>query len=293
MTPGGMKLANIFGMGRRRKSKEAALFESIAGLLGVGLLLYLISPGFRSVIQIIMLLVVVVVLIGLVVWIFGKLMKDEPSTAFKVIYADTDNFKSTVSCNIPVAKKEAKPTRTVPKLTISENLRKIDWYQFEKLIELIYRHRGFSVKRLGGANPDGGVDLIVTSSTEKFVVQCKHWRKWTVGVRHIREFLGTLTDSGVSKGVFITLTGYSGDARQLAEKHGIQILNETDVIQMLEKSGLTYSREISELFNDERKICPKCEQKMVLRTARMNGNRFWGCSSFPRCKFIMNWEAKT
>ncbi len=62
--------------------------------------------------------------------------------------------------------------RPVPQLTISEKLRKIDWFQFEKLIEIIYVHRGYSVKRLGGANPDGGVDLIIEKETQKSVVQC-------------------------------------------------------------------------------------------------------------------------
>jgi len=178
----------------------------------------------------------------------------------------------------------------VPEPTISEKLRKIDWFQFEKLVEMIYEHRGFTVKRLGGANPDGGVDLIVESPHEKFVVQCKHWRKWTVGVRHIREFLGTLTDSKIPKGIFITLVGYSADAKQLAEKHGIQILDESDIVVMLVESGLMYSKEVSKLFADERKFCPKCERAMVMRTARKNGNKFWGCSNYPRCKFILNFE---
>jgi restriction system protein len=84
--------------------------------------------------------------------------------------------------------------------------------------------------------------------------------------------------------------GYSGDAKQLADKHGIQILNESDLIEMLEKSGLMYSKEISKLFSDERKFCPKCEDEMILRTSRVKGNKFWGCSNYPRCKFILNLE---
>ncbi len=285
-----MELAKIGEMGRRRKSKEAAFFESITGLIGVGGFLYIFSPGFRSAIQILLLFIVIIGLIGLAVWIFGRSMKDEPSAAFKAVYAENDNANNSFNCHSPTVEVEAKYSRPVPEPTVSEKLRKIDWFQFEKLIGLIYRHRGFSVERLGGANSDGGVDLIIKSSAEKFAVQCKHWRKWTVGVRHVREFLGTLTDSGISKGIFITSSSYSGDAKQLADKHGIQILDETDIIQMLEESGLMYSQEISELFSDERKFCPKCEREMVLRTSRAKGNQFWGCSSFPRCKFTMNYE---
>ena|ERR1035437_3824673 len=177
-------------------------------------------------------------------------------------------------------------------LTLSEQLRKIDWFQFEKLIELIYRNRGYSVQRLGGANPDGGVDLIVESANEKSVVQCKHWKKWYVGVRQIREFLGTLTDTKIQNGIFITLTGYSGEAKALADKHGIKILNESDVVKMLEESGLRYSQEVSELLSDSRKFCPKCENELVLRVARLTGNQFWGCSTYPRCKFTMKFDGE-
>ena len=181
-----------------------------------------------------------------------------------------------------------KSVQFVPELTISEKLRKLDWFQFEKLTELIYRQRGFSVKRLGGANPDGGVDLIVKSATEEFVVQCKEWRKWNVGVRQIREFLGTLTDTKISKGIFITLEGYSGEAKQLADKHGIQILNESDIEAMLVESGLMYSKEISTLFSEKRKFCPKCENEMVLKTARGTGKQYWRCFKYPRCRCTIN-----
>jgi hypothetical protein len=82
----------------------------------------------------------------------------------------------------------------------------------------------------------------------------------------------------------------SGEAKQLADKHGIHILNESDLIKMLEDSDLMNSKEISELLSDERKFCPKCEREMVLRTSRLKGNRFWGCSNYPRCRFILNCE---
>ncbi len=30
--------------------------------------------------------------------------------------------------------------------------------------------------------------------------------------------------------------------------------------------------------------CPKCSATMVLRVRRRDGNKFYGCSRFPRCK---------
>lgn len=43
------------------------------------------------------------------------------------------------------------------------------------------------------------------------------------------------------------------------------------------------------IFCDEKS--PKCGSKMVLRTATKGenkGNQFWGCSSFPKCRYILN-----
>ena len=40
-------------------------------------------------------------------------------------------------------------------------------------------------------------------------------------------------------------------------------------------------------------VCPKCGSKLVLRTARKganSGNQFYGCSAFPKCRFIKNVE---
>jgi hypothetical protein len=277
------------GMGRRRKSNEAAYFEAIATIIGLGVLFGLISPEFRHWMQIILLILVVAVVIATVIWVVLKTNRPAvPSSPFETPRMKRHRTEDAIHNRPPTIGEELQSVQFVPERTISEKLRNIDWFQFEKLIELIYQRRGFSVKRLGGANPDGGVDLIIESSNEKFVVQCKHWRKWTVGVRHIREFLGTLTDSGISKGIFVTLIGYSADAKQLADKHGIQILNESDIVRILEDSGLMYSNEIYSLISDQRKFCPKCEKEMVLRTARVKGNQFWGCSSFPRCRFVIN-----
>jgi HJR/Mrr/RecB family endonuclease len=276
-------------MSRRPKSKEAAIFESITGLAALFLTLSFFSPGFRQHIDII----VGILVFGLLVWVTYEIIKPkEPPATFSTFSSAPYRKEEPIRKAPPTVFVEPlKVTPNVPEQTISEKLRKIDWFQFEKVIELIYRKRGFAVERFGGAHADGGVDLIVQSTTDKFVLQCKHWHRWKVGVRHIREFLGTFADSNISKGIFITLSGYTHEAKQLADKHGIQILNESDLVKMVEESGLKNSEEISKLFADDRKFCPRCESEMVIRTNRQTSIKFWGCSNYPRCRFIFNIEA--
>ncbi|EEF57011.1 restriction endonuclease [Pedosphaera parvula] len=183
------------------------------------------------------------------------------------------------------------PSHTAPAPTLSEKLHHIDWYQFEKLLGILYRSKGYFIHRLGGAQPDGGVDLIIEREGIKTIIQCKHWESWTVGVRNIREFLGTLTDQQISQGIYVTLKGYTNGALQLAKKHNITLLGEPELMALCENLNWKQNPEILSLLNDTRKLCPKCESEMVLRTSGRGpnrGNQFWGCSTYPKCHYILN-----
>lgn len=44
---------------------------------------------------------------------------------------------------------------------------------------------------------------------------------------------------------------------------------------------------------EEKKMCPRCGSELVMRTAKKGNNageKFWGCSSFPKCRFIKSME---
>lgn len=44
---------------------------------------------------------------------------------------------------------------------------------------------------------------------------------------------------------------------------------------------------------NEKMICPKCGAEMVLRTAKKGekiGKQFWGCSAFPKCRYVKDLE---
>jgi restriction system protein len=183
------------------------------------------------------------------------------------------------------ARVEIKPSQLL------EQLKKIDWFQFEKIVALTYRKLGYTVNRRGGASPDGGIDLIIEKDGIIKAVQCKQWRTWNVGVKPVREFLGALTDAKIEKGVFITLRGYTGDAKQLAEKHGIEILKETGLTGMLEATDARFDPETLEILKDTRKFCPKCEREMALKTATKGkgaGQQFWACTGYPwKCRYTM------
>lgn len=189
---------------------------------------------------------------------------------------------------------EPEPALTsAPGLTtieLLEQIRSIDWFQFEKLIERAYRKLGYDVTRRGGANPDGGIDLILRQDGRCAAVQCKQWKRRRVGVQQVREFLGALTDAEIPQGKFITLHGYTNPALQFAKRHDIEIVTESELTRMLESTGARLDPEVLDLLHDTRKFCPKCEREMVVRVAENGpnpGRKFWGCSGYPRCHFTM------
>jgi hypothetical protein len=169
-----------------------------------------------------------------------------------------------------------------------DRLHSIDWFQFEKIVARIYEKQGFAVTRRGGANPDGGIDMIIEANGVRKGVQCKQWKQWKIRERTVRELVGALRIEGLDQGVFVTLGGGSNPARELAARQGIEIVEADQLARWLEEVDARYDPEMLDLLNGRSKLCPKCESEMVLRTNRTDPNsQFWGCSTYPRCHFTM------
>ena len=265
-------------MGRQRSKEE----EGIKLIAAMGILLFgawVFVPTFRP------WLVGLAILAGLV---------GLAAVAVSIRKAKHESNHVSAQHALAVFEATTKPQPTPPSpistqvshASVLAALRRIDWFHFEKVIEALYLSHGYNVRRLGGAHPDGGVDLIVTTPDDRFVVQCKHWCREVVGVQNIRELLGTLTDSGIPKGVFVTMRGYSDAARDVGVRNGLVLLDEQQVVELIVSLGPDDGARVTELLNDHRKFCPKCEREMVLRTAKRGvnaGKQFWGCSDYPRC----------
>ncbi len=258
-------------MARRRKDPLEGIVQAIGALF---VLAFVFIPHFGWY----LVWGIGLVLIGGVVFIAAKRAGQRNSHLSGVASVDSE-----IGC--------AELPRIKATPTLAERLRTLDWFQFEKLVAAVYQSHNYTVARIGGANPDGGVDLIVENSATKFVVQCKQWKSWKVGVRHIREFLGTLTDSGVRKGVFITLQGYTDEARELAAKHGIDLLDEQNILSLLEEVNWKYNPAILSALDATAKRCPRCESEIILRIASKGknaGGQFWGCLKYPKCRFVLS-----
>ena len=97
----------------------------------------------------------------------------------------------------------------------------MSWQEFEMLVGEAFRRRGYTVNETGGGGADGGVDLVLRKDGEKFLVQCKQWKAYKVGVTTIRELYGVMAASGAVGGCVVISGVFTQEAKSFAE--GINI----------------------------------------------------------------------
>ena len=166
------------------------------------------------------------------------------------------------------------------KRRIEATLGEIDWFQFEKFCAALLRTEGYAVERKGGAHPDGGVDLIAEKDGERILVQCKHWRTWTLQEKVVREMLGSMTHFQVNRGAIYTLKGWTRPAAAFAEQHAISLVDGETLAHRA--TTRLKPEDLTELLGTTGHHCPRCEAPMVWRTGDFTP--FWGCSKYPRCR---------
>ncbi len=164
------------------------------------------------------------------------------------------------------------------------------WQQFEGLVAEFFRRQGYTVVQTGGDGPDGGVDLVLTRDNDRYLVQCKQWKAYKVGVQTVRELYGIMAASGAAGGFLITAGEFTEEAKKFAQGLNIQMFNGPRLQRMIREMQEPASQEPPSAYASTREpdpVCPSCGRAMVKRIARKgshSGREFWGCSGFPRCR---------
>jgi restriction system protein len=125
-----------------------------------------------------------------------------------------------------------------------ERLRAMDALQFERLVlDLLtamgYGTGDFGSRSLTAASGDGGIDGIIHEDAlglDAVYIQAKRYKpEVRVGSPAIREFVGALTEKGASKGVFVTSSGFSADARDVLRRvsHRIVLIDGPEMARLM------------------------------------------------------------
>lgn len=180
----------------------------------------------------------------------------------------------------------------------ADALNGMSWLEFEQLVGEAFRIQGYSVTEQGGAMADGGVDLVLRKGSEKFLVQCKQWKAFKVGVDVVRELYGVMAAQGAAGGFVITSGSFTADAQAFAHGRNVKLLDGPKLFGLLQQAKGTPRPQTSSLpaaqpsaqvktSLEAAPSCPVCNSSMVRRTAKKGinaGSQFWGCSQYPACR---------
>jgi restriction system protein len=181
---------------------------------------------------------------------------------------------------------------------VTASLVAISWQEFEILVGEAFRLRGYRVVENGGGGPDGGIDLVLHKSGETFLVQCKQWKAFKVGVQVVRELFGVMAAKGATGGFVVTSGKFTDEAKGFAKGRNIDLIDGPALHAMIRESrhaleegnGVASTLEQPHANNDTPlPTCPVCSRTMILRKAKRGtnvGQEFWGCAEWPMCKGI-------
>jgi restriction system protein len=183
----------------------------------------------------------------------------------------------------------------------------MSWREFELLVGEGFRLQGYRVVETGGGGADGGVDLVLTkpgkNGGEKFLVQCKQWRAFKVGVDVVRELYGVMAARGATGGFVVTSGRFTDEAVSFASGRNVNLVDGPKLHGLIRqaKAGIDRSPARSGSSSSaaaapavppnpaqmQAASCPLCAKPMVRRTAKRGanaGSEFWGCTGYPACR---------
>ena len=188
--------------------------------------------------------------------------------------------------------KRSRSKSLVQGITASDSAASLDgisWKEFELLVGEAFRQKGYKVKELGGAGPDGGVDLLLAKGGETTLVQCKQWKAFKVGVEVVRELYGVMAAKGAANGIVVTSGEFTKDAKEFARGRNVRLIAREELFAMLQsaKSGSTKVEAKQPNVAIAAPACPTCGSAMVKHVATRGANAgsyFWGCATYPNCR---------
>ena len=157
-------------------------------------------------------------------------------------------------------------------------------------------------------------DLVLAKGNEKFLVQCKQWKAFKVGVQIVRELYGVMAAKGAAGGFVVTSGRFTEEATAFASGRNVTLVDGPKLFRMIQMAQASIGG--AEAAGAPRRVpeepvraapvsapmqstraptaspalaCPVCSRAMTLRTAKRGANAggtFWGCTGYPSCRGV-------
>ena len=120
----------------------------------------------------------------------------------------------------------------------SPHLEQISGIEFEQTVTELLIRMGFRAE-MTKTTGDGGIDIVAVLDKPivggKYLFQCKRYAVDNlIGAAIVREFYGAVTAEGAVKGILVTTSGFTAQAREFAERVGIEMI---DLVRLQELLG--------------------------------------------------------
>ncbi|MDR2165251.1 MAG: restriction endonuclease [Zoogloeaceae bacterium] len=119
-----------------------------------------------------------------------------------------------------------------------ERLKKLSPRSFERFVVELLKAMNDGVGEVTGRTGDGGIDGVIYEDClhlDRIYLQAKRWAaEQSVGAPDIDGFIGALTRQGATRGVFVTTSRYTGDAKKAADEVRNQRIRLIDGMELAE-----------------------------------------------------------
>lgn len=175
-----------------------------------------------------------------------------------------------------------------------EELRRLSPAAFERWVGARFQERGYQVQLTGthGTGGDHGIDLVVSKSDERAVVQCKNSQ--SVGEPVLHALLGVMHHAKADKAYLVTTGRLTGPAWQWVRGKPIEVWDARVIVQLTPrarvvevppKRATSAPPQLTDRAVRKETTCPKCGARLVERRNRQTGEPFLGCAGFPNCRY--------
>jgi Restriction endonuclease len=122
------------------------------------------------------------------------------------------------------------------------NIQNLSGVDFEKLITNLLVRMGFQAE-MTRTSGDGGIDIVAMLDKPiiggRYLFQCKRFAPDNlIGAPTLRDFYGAVTADRAVKGVFITTSDFTTQAKDFAQKSGLELINLGQLQRLLQEYGL-------------------------------------------------------
>lgn len=134
------------------------------------------------------------------------------------------------------------PTKRIKETNGNFDLQSLSGQDFEQLITALLSRMGF-LAEMTKTSGDGGIDIVAAFDMPifggRYLFQCKRFAPDNlVGAPTVRDFFGAVTAERAVKGIFVTTSDFTAQARDFAQKAGVELIGSVQLQALLRDFGL-------------------------------------------------------